>query len=242
MGGNDPVVTNDEGARFLTIREIALLSKSVGFKIKTMAGWKQEAKRKCWDDHGPDSFRDVGNQRAYHMMLLPHALRKAVAAPKPDMKALAAKRAETCVQARHEILTRLDEYQAAHGLSRNAAVGELLDVIEAASRLWDKTNPQYVQLAGFDLPYAIIRDAKGWGGKDKPCRVSRATIYQWIADAQSGGAKARMPRAMGDAGANRELLAALRFLQRASDFELDLIVALAGPSLVPALRRRGYPV
>ncbi|WP_413851671.1 hypothetical protein [Albidovulum sp.] len=229
-----------EGVRFLTIREIAALSKLTGFRIRTMAGWEREARRQRWDSSGPDCFRGTGAQRAYHMMLLPRALRKALAPPKPDMKAVAAKRREACARARREILTRLEEYQATHGLSRKAAVLAFAGAVKDASR--KRMNPLLVQIEGFDLPCTIIRDARGWAGKGKPWLVSPRTLYHWIADANADGALATNPRRAGGRKDSNELQATIRFLCDAPDEYLNVVVSLTGPRLLEAMRRRGYPV
>lgn len=227
-----------EGVQFLTVREIADLAKSVGFKIRTMRGWEREARRLCWDGYGPNCFRDIGGERAYHMMLLPRALRKALAPPKPDMKALVSKRAEACARARQRILTRLDEYQTAHGLSRKAAALAFVGAVKVASL--KKTNPAHTRIEGFDLPYTVIRDAKGWVGKGKPWLVSPRTLYQWIADARSDGCAVRVPRMAGDKETIKDLLTIARFCNDAPDEMLDVVASLFGPRFLAAMRRQGY--
>lgn len=142
------------------------------------------------------------------------------------------------MKARQVILSRLDDYQVAHGLSRNATVAALVEAVQAASK--SRLPPHIVTIEGFDLPYTIVRDAKAWNARGGKWKLARATIYEWISAAsakQSSSITAVMPRAKLESANYQDFAATMRFLEQASDPVLDLVVLSNMRRLTAAMKR-----
>ncbi|NTT85723.1 hypothetical protein [Tabrizicola fusiformis] len=158
--------------------------------------------------------------------------------PKPDKAALNKARALAQAKARQAILSRLDDFQARHGLSRNAAVSALVQAVQAASQ--SRLSHHIVQIEGFDLPYAIVRDAKGWNARGGKWKLSRATIYEWISAATASERSSTnpvLPRAKVESATSHDLATTLRFLEQAPDPILDLVVRYNMRRLTAAMKR-----
>lgn len=150
---------------------------------------------------------------------------------------------DAALRARQEILTRLGKYQTDNDLSYKATVLAFVLAVKAASQeKLSKSYPHYVQIAGFGLPYAIIRDAKGWNAKREAWQISARSVYSWKSLLRENS-DAKAPSKVKIAkGAADELIAVIQFLGNAPDHHIDLVAQFCGRQLADALRRAGWVV
>lgn len=140
-------------------------------------------------------------------------------------------------------MAQLDQYMSDRGLSYKATVQAFVGAVEVASNsALAKSNPQHVQIEGFGLPYAIIRDAKSRNDTQKPWRISERTIYSWKKLMGGESASSAAPRVKIAKSQITKFNDACRFMNSAPDHMLDLLVELYWVQLAEAMRRAGWVV
>ena len=226
---------------FLTIREITALAKQAGQKSDTMKEWKMQARRRGWKTMGPGVYRVVDGEPVYHVSVLGERLRKLVRPPKPDAEAMKIRRAQDMLAARQIILTAIEARAESAGRSWREAAQEFVATVDAESQCKVPVCARHI--AGFDLPYTIIREAKGWVPKDGVWRVSLRLLYTWRSASLGGNSAQAKPATTGAAGSlEKGFRAAAEFLWSSPDVVLELMVARDEARFVEIMRRRGYQV
>lgn len=226
---------------FLTIRQITDMAKRGNQKPRTMAGWRRIAKEKRWDSFGENICRTVDGERHYNVRLLPRAMRRLFAPPKPDVKAILEQRANDIRNARSVIVSALENYAEANGGSMRTAILAFVGAVDETSRR--QLPASILRIEEFDLPYTILREAKEWCKPGERWVVSRDTIYRWVREAR---VTTDTPKTVSRSGAQNGIEEGIRrtghFLRTAPDAVLAAFVTMEEPRIVEILRERGYTV
>lgn len=163
--------------------------------------------------------------------------------PAPSKEAVQAVCDDAAMRAKQAILARLEQYRADRHLSYTAAVQAFVEAVKAASQsTLAKSHPQHVEITDFELPYSIIRDAKGRNNKDGLWQIGRSTVYDWKSRFNTVDATSPRPRVKAPKGQLTEFNATCRFMASAPEHLLDMFAELYGPQLASALRRAGWSV
>lgn len=229
------------GQDFLTIRQIAAIAKQAGMQHNTMKAWKEKAKQQRWHELGENIYRVIDGEPAYHVSVLSERLRKLVRPPKPDAEAMKVRRTQDMLVARQTILTAIEMRAEAAGKSWREAAQEFVAAVDAESRRGIPVHVRYI--AGFDQPYSIIREARGWVLKGGVWCVSLRLLYTWKSNELGGRDTSAKSATTGAAGSlEKGFRAASEFLWSSSDVVLEYLIATDEARFVEILRRRGYQV
>lgn len=243
--------------QFLTVDEIADLSTKAmlprGSKVpRTARGWKSYIKREGWDfKWGRLSHMREGNM-VYHISLLPEQLRIALPPPKLDPIEFSKQREKRRKEARKIILNAIANHRTAHRLSQNAAVASFVKAVDYTCKAARKRSPVHIEIKEFDLPYTIIPTAKGWMNVKGPWRVSRRTIYDWMAASRKGECindptHIRKVKHVEESGfelshVERHVMKARAVLSDTYDVTFDMIVRDNEKRILETLQRFGYRI
>ena len=226
---------------FLTIQEITALAKRAGLQSDTMKAWRIQAKRQPWNELGEGVYRIIDGKPAYHVSVLSERLRRFVRPPKPDANAMKIRRGQDMQAARKEVLTAIDVRAEAAGKSwREVALEFIAALDEAAHR---RAPPHARAIVGFNLPYTVMREAKGWVSKGGSWRVSLASLYEWRNHSSKQTTTRSEPATTGAAGSfEKGFRAASEFIWSSPDVVLEHLVASDEARFVEIMRRRGYQI
>ena len=236
--------------QFLTLAEIAELAQHAAnadrVKLpRTLRGWAGLANKRGWDKRSDRliQVREGGN--AYHVSLLPGAIRVLLPPVAPDVTNIITQRDEDRAEARKAIINAISRYRRENNLSEKVAILAFVEALKKAHAASAKMNRELLRLEEFGLEYSIVAAARNWNTRKGKWTVGRSTLYEWKAEVEGPG-KPRPERSTEHVweGSHfaQEIAKWHKFLSEAHDSTLEWFVCRHEARIIRILERHGYRI